>query len=120
MVYTSADRRFLGQDNSLFLILRFVLQFLAQIRLSRVSIDTKFTDVQDQFRVLHAAILNSKSTSLNEGRNVLSGNRPRDENNFSTQLNRIIEKLDNIEALRQSSFNDLQSTLISACTPKEG
>ena len=119
-VYTPNDRKFLGQDTGLFLILRFVLQTLAQTRLSRVSIDTKFTDVQDQFRILHAAILNSKSTSLNEERNVISANRPRNGNNFSIQLDRIMERLNNIEALRQSDLDNLQSTLITACTPKEG
>ena len=114
MVYTSTDRKFLGQDTGLFLILRFVLQALAQTRLSRVSMDTRFTDVQDQFRILHAAILNSKSTSLNEERNVFSANRPRNENNFSIKLDRIMERLNNIEALRQSDLDNLQSTLISA------
>ena len=99
MVYTSADRRFLGQDNSLFLILRFVLQGLAQTRISRVSIDSKLTVVQDQLRLLQADILNSRSNSLTEEGNAFSGNRPIDGNYFSIQLDRIIEKLNNIESL---------------------
>ena len=47
MVYQSTDRKFLGKDNSLFLILRFVLQGLAQTRISRVSMDNKLTAVQE-------------------------------------------------------------------------
>ena len=114
-VYKSTDRKFLGKDNSLFLILRFVLQGLAQTRISRVSVDNKLTTVQEQLRLLQTEFLNSRPNNANG-----EVNSPRNEAGLSSQLNTIIETLSNIEAFRRSDLNNLQSTLITACASKDG
>ena len=124
-VYTEDDRRFLGQDTGLFLILRFVLQTLSQARLTRMSADSKLTIIENQVNRFYDTFLSKEriEAPINiqsiEGE-ALPDQDLRENHLINTQLERIIEKIDTANYLGQRGFNDLHSTLLSACKNDKG
>ena len=97
-VYTESDRKFLGQDTGLFLILRFVLQTLSQARLARVSTDSKLIAIESQVNRLYDSVLNLERIEIPINSHTIEGenmqNQQLRENNLiNTQLKRVIEKI---------------------------
>ena len=103
-IYGPNNRKFLGRDNALFLLLKLTLQNLAQTRLLRVSSTTAFSNIQNKLDTIYFSM---------------------DSLAHKNQLLHAIKKthamLDNAHKHRLKSIKDYgikHSTLIEACTRK--
>ena len=90
-----------------------------------MSADSKLTIIESQVNRLHDSFLNRERVEAPiyihtlEGK-TLQNQQSRENHLINTQLERIIEKIDTANTLGQRGFNNLYSTLLSACQNDQG